>query len=135
MRFYVDTDERKSMRVEVQEKGKTVNIVGQDHDGKYWTIITFLPDGTFERGTGIPDSLGLQVTKEGRIIETLDKDTEMFNEFKSNVDNMGFEVDLEETRKPKIEGTGFDMMKNEILKIQEGGRNGNGNGKHATIDG
>jgi len=134
MRFYVDTDERKSMRLEVQEKGKTVNIVGQDHSGQFWTIITFLPDGTFEKGTGIPDDLGLQVTKEGRIIETLDKNTEMFNEFKSNVGDMGFDTNLEETQEPKFTGTGFEVMKNEILKIQEGGRNGNGNGKRIAVN-
>jgi len=127
MRFYVDTDERKSMRVEVQEKGKTVNIVGQDHDGQFWTIITLLPNGTFERGTGIPDDLGLQVTKEGRIIEMLDANMEMFNEFKANITNAGFlDVDFEEKLEPDPDDTSFEVMKKQIIQIQEGGRNGGG---------
>jgi hypothetical protein len=133
MRFYVDTDERVSMRIEVQERGKTVNIVGQDHNGQFWTIITLLADGTFKRGSGIPNTLGLRVNEEGRIIEALNGDMKRFEKYKEGIEKMGFVVDLSEKQEPDASVPAFDMMKKQIIEIQEGGRNGDGNGRHVAV--
>ena len=125
MRFYVDTDERQSMRVTVQEVGKTVNIVGQDADGQFWTLITFLPDGTFKRGSNIPPYLGLQLGKGGRIVETLSKDVDMLKKFNASLANVGFDTVLSDTKEQADEIGSFETMKNQILKIQGSDQNGN----------
>lgn len=122
MRFYVDTNERKSMQIVVQEEGKTVNIVGQDINGHRWTIFTLLPDGTFEKGGGIPNDIGLQVSKSGKIVEVVDKKGQAFIQFAKSVKQVGFNVSFDPKQKMDMSDLSADAVGKQILRIEEGGR-------------
>lgn len=53
-----------------QRFGDTAMICGEDNKGVNWTLLELKPDGTFRRAMCLPDNIGLQVDKKGRIVES-----------------------------------------------------------------
>ena len=72
MRFYIDDRKEKEMRVLLKQENNRIHIIGEDHMGYSWTLLSLLPDGTFRRPNNIKDDVGIKIDHNGRIKETKD---------------------------------------------------------------